>query len=293
MLTRDVHIAEKSWSVDEAFRYCERLTRRHYENFPVASLFLPKEKRKHVAALYAFARTADDFADEPGMTPAERIEAVNDWEEKLLLSRTVPARHPVFVALSHTIERFEIPVDLLRNLLHAFRSDVTTSRYETFEQVLQYCQYSANPVGRLVLILFNYRSELLMQYSDSMCTALQLTNFWQDLSVDLLKNRVYLPQEDLRRFQYTEDELFAGEATENFRNLMKFQVKRTEELFRKGKPLLTEVGKDLSLELRLTWNGGMRILRKIEQLNYNVLTQRPVLTGIDKASVLFSSLTQR
>ncbi|MCI0707180.1 MAG: squalene synthase HpnC [Ignavibacteriae bacterium] len=293
MLTRDVHISRQSWSVDEAYGYCERLTRSHYENFPVASFFLPKDKRKHVAAIYAFARTADDYADEPGMTPAERIAAINDWEEQLLLSRTAPARHPVFVALSHTIERFEIPVELLRNLLHAFRSDVTIDRYETFNDVLQYCQYSANPVGRLVLLLFNYRSESLMRYSDSICTALQLANFWQDLSVDLLKNRVYLPQEDLRRFGYSEGELFAGAYTENFRRLMEFQVERTESLFRDGKPLLTEVGKDLSLELRLTWYGGMKILQKVVDAEYRVLNKRPVLTGLDKASVLASAFLKR
>jgi len=293
MLTRDIHIAEKSWSVDDAFEYCEQLTRSHYENFPVASFFLPRDKRKYVAAIYAFARTADDFADEPGMTPAERIEAINDWDEQLLLSRNVSPRHPVFIALSKTIERFEIPVELLRNLLQAFRSDVTTNRYETFEQVLQYCQYSANPVGRLVLLLFNYRSEELMAYSDSICTALQLANFWQDLSVDLQKNRVYLPQEDFRRFRYAEERLLAREYNNEFRNLMAFQVKRTEELFRKGKPLLSEVGKDLALELRLTWNGGMRILQKVAELKYNTLTRRPMLTGFDKAVVLVSSIIQR
>jgi len=293
MLTRDIHIAEKSWSVDDAFEYCEQLTRSHYENFPVASFFLPRDKRKYVAAIYAFARTADDFADEPGMTPAERIEAINDWDEQLLLSRNVSPRHPVFIALSKTIERFEIPVELLRNLLQAFRSDVTTNRYETFEQVLQYCQYSANPVGRLVLLLFNYRSEELMAYSDSICTALQLANFWQDLSVDLQKNRVYLPQEDFRRFRYAEEKLLAREYNNEFRNLMAFQVKRTEELFRKGKPLLSEVGKDLALELRLTWNGGMRILQKVAELKYNTLTRRPMLTGFDKAVVLVSSIIQR
>ncbi|HEY4613474.1 MAG TPA: squalene synthase HpnC [Bacteroidota bacterium] len=293
MLTRDIHIAEKSWSVDDAFEYCEQLTRSHYENFPVASFFLPRDKRKYVAAIYAFARTADDFADEPGMTPAERIEAINDWDEQLLLSRNVSPRHPVFIALSKTIERFEIPVELLRNLLQAFRSDVTTNRYETFEQVLQYCQYSANPVGRLVLLLFNYRSEELMAYSDSICTALQLANFWQDLSVDLQKNRVYLPQEDFRRFRYAEEKLLAREYNNEFRNLMVFQVKRTEELFRKGKPLLSEVGKDLALELRLTWNGGMRILQKVAELKYNTLTRRPMLTGFDKAVVLVSSIIQR
>ncbi len=293
MLTRDLHIAQRRWTSEEAFRYCKRLTRNHYENFPVASFFLPSDKRKYIAAMYAFARTADDFADEPGMTPAERVEAINDWEEQLLLSKSGEAHHPVFIALFNTMERFEIPIEPLRNLLQAFRSDVTTNRYETFEDVLAYCGNSANPVGRLVLFLFNYRSEELMKLSDSICTALQLANFWQDLSVDLQKNRVYLPQEDVHHFRYSEEELFKREYTEEFRALMAFQVLRAEKLFQQGKPLLQEVGKDLSFELRLTWRGGMRILQKVKKLNYNVLARRPVLTWGDKASVLVSSFFTR
>lgn len=290
MLTRDLHIAQRPWSVDDAFRYCEHLTRRHYENFPVASLFIPKDKRKYVASIYAFARVADDYADEPGMTPAERIEAINAWDEQLLLCASGTASHPVFVALARTIERFEIPIELLRNLLQAFRSDVVTNRHATFDDLLRYCTYSANPVGRLVLLLFNYRSEPLMKLSDSICTALQLANFWQDVSVDLQKNRVYLPQEDLQRFRYTEEELFRRTWNPSFRRLMEFEVERTEQTFQHGKPLLKEVGKDLRLELYLTWNGGMRILHKIRRQKYNVLATRPALGWSDKISVLISSL---
>lgn len=290
MLTRDFYIAQRSWSVDDAFRYCERLVRRHYENFPVASLCIPRDKRKYVASIYAFARVADDYADEPGMTPAERTEALNDWEEQLLLCGSGTAKHPVFIALARTIERFEIPLELLRNLLQAFRSDVVTHRYTTFEELLGYCAYSANPVGRLVLLLFNYRSEQLMKLSDSICTALQLTNFWQDVTVDLQKNRVYLPQEDLQRYRYTEEELFNRTWNPSFRRLMEFEVERTKHIFQQGRPLLNEVENDLRLELCLTWNGGMRILRKIQQLHYNVFATRPVLGLWDKVSVLISSL---
>jgi len=293
VVTRDLHIAERRWSVDDAFHHCERLARRHYENFPVASYFLPKDKRKYVAAVYAFARTADDFADEPGMTPAERIEALNNWEMQLLEMYHGVAHNPVFIALRNTAERFEIPAELFRNLLQAFRSDVKTNRYETFENLLGYCRNSANPVGRLVLLLFNYRSEELMKRSDAICTALQLANFWQDVSVDLQKNRVYLPQEDLRHFRYREEQLFSRAQTEEFRELMAFQVRRTEELFREGKPLLNEVGKDLALELRLTWRGGALVLDKIKKMEYNVLVQRPVLSWSDKASIALSALFTR
>jgi squalene synthase HpnC len=289
MLTRERHTAERTWSLDDAFRYCERLTRRHYENFPVASLFIPADKRKHVSALYAFARIADDVADEPGMTPAERMDALNDWGDQLVDCYHGRTRHPVFVALSNTVERFEIPIELFQRLLTAFRSDVTTHRYETFDDVLAYCRNSADPVGRLVLLLFNYRSERMMQHADAICTALQLTNFWQDLSIDLEKNRLYVPLADLQRFGYHEEELFARRTTVEFRYLMASLVDRTEHLFRRGKPLLEMVGRDLRFELRLTWRGGMRILRKIKQQQYNVFAKRPVLTFRDTMALVLSS----
>ncbi len=290
MITRDLKIARKIWTVPQAFQYCERLTYDHYENFPVASLFIPKDKRRYVCAIYSFARIADDYADEPGLTPAERIESLNEWEEQLLDSYRGHVEHPVFVALRDTVDRFEIPIELFRNLLHAFRSDVTTHRYDTFEDVLEYCENSANPIGRLVLLLFNYRGEAMMQQSDFICTALQLTNFWQDVSVDLRKDRVYIPLDDIREFGYTEQELFDRKVTQRFRDLMCYQVDRTREMFREGRPLLLEVGKDIAMELKLTWNGGMKILNKIERADYDVLHRRPKLALVDKASLVLSSL---
>lgn len=291
MLTRYKNILKKrSWTVPEAFQFCERLARDHYENFPVASMLMPREKRPHVYAIYSFARIADDFADEPGLSTAERIDSLVDWEEQLLEAYRGEAHHPVFVALRETVERFEIPADLFQALLKAFRSDVTTNRYETFDDVLDYCSNSANPVGRLVLLLHNYRSENMMDRSDSICTALQLTNFWQDVSVDLEKDRVYIPLEDLREFGYSEEELFGRRTTQAFKDLMCFEVDRTRDLFRDGRPLLADVDKDLRLELRLTWNGGMRILSKIERSDYKVLTHRPRLSLLDKATLLVSSL---
>jgi squalene synthase HpnC len=293
MLTRDLHIARRSWTPHEAYRFCERITYDHYENFPVASLFLPREKRQHVCAIYAFARIADDFADEPGLTLAERIESLNEWEEQLAEVYRGQATHPVFVALRETIDRFEIPHYLFHNLLTAFRSDVTTHRYETFDDVLEYCTNSANPVGRLVLLLFNYRSEGMMELSDSLCTALQLANFWQDVSVDLNKDRIYIPLEDIREFGYSEEQLFSRHVTQEFKDLLMFQVERAERLFQEGKPLLSAVGRDLAFELRLTWHGGMRILRKIDRLGYDVLTHRPILSRIDKAGILLKAFLNR
>ncbi|MBI4428802.1 MAG: squalene synthase HpnC [Ignavibacteriales bacterium] len=293
MLTRDVETRHHVWSSRDAFQYCERITYDHYENFPVASLLLPRDRRKYVCAVYAFARTADDFADEPGLTTAERIESLNEWEEHLNESLNDSARNPVFVALAETIDRFQIPPELFRNLLQAFREDVTVHRYESFDDVLRYCRNSANPVGRIILLMFNYRSDSLLQLSDSICTALQLANFWQDIRVDLEKDRIYVPREDMRDFGYTEEEFVKRMFTPQFAHMLSFEVERTREFFFKGKPLVAEVGKDLAWELTLTWNGGMRILEKIEQLEYNVFRVRPKLTFPDKLRLLITSLIKK
>jgi hydroxysqualene synthase len=279
----------KYWSAEDGFRYCEMIARSHYENFPVASRFVSKEIRKYVWTIYAFARVADDYADEPGFTLAERIDNLNQWEQYLEECYNGNPTHRVFAALAETVERFQLPHELFQNLLAAFRADVTVNRYETFQDVTAYCRNSANPIGRLLLLLLNYRSETMMHLSDSICTALQLTNFWQDVSVDMQKNRIYLPLEDMEEFGYSEDELFEQRVNDHFRNLMAFQIQRTAELFVEGKPLLTIVGQDLSMELKLTWNGGTRILQKIHEQNYDVLTKRPVLSKMDKLGLLFRS----
>jgi squalene synthase HpnC len=286
----DLSVESRPWTPAESFEYCQKIAYEHYENFPVASRFIPADKRSYIAAVYAFARAADDYADEPGYTPAERIENINRWEKLLDDCFNGEAAHPVFIALAETVERFQIPGELFHNLLTAFRSDVITHRYETFEQVLDYCSCSANPVGRLVLMLFNYRSELMMMHSDNICTALQLTNFWQDVSVDLQKNRLYIPREDLDQFGVSEDEVFQHTSSTRFRKLLSFEVARTERLFREGKPLLQEVGKDLRFELKLTWNGGMSILGKIKAQGYDVLRRRPHLSTVDKVKLFLRTL---
>lgn len=286
-----LNIKGTHWSSEDGFRYCEHLARKHYENFPVASRFVPKELRKYVWAIYAFARTADDFADEPGYTLAERVDNLNRWEEQLLEAYNGNPSHRVFAALAETVERFQIPIELFQNLLTAFRSDISTNRYETFDDVLAYCHNSANPIGRLMLILFNYRSERLMQLSDSLCTALQLTNFWQDVSVDMKKDRIYIPQKDMEEFQYSETDLLKSTFDDRFRNLLAFEMRRTMELFFAGRPLLSMVEKPLSLELALTWHGGTQILEKIQKQNFNVFAKRPTLSFTDKAGLLFRSIS--
>ncbi len=290
MQTHDLTIEKRSWTPGESFEYCEKVTYDHYENFPVASRFIPADKRKYLAAIYAFARTADDYADEPGYTAAERIESINRWERRLNDCYGGEASNPIFIALGETVDRFQIPVELFQNLLSAFRSDVTTHRYATFEHVLEYCTYSANPVGRLVLLLFNYRSELMMMHSDNICTALQLTNFWQDVSIDLEKDRLYLPKEDLDQFGVREQEIFSRIPSTRFRKLISFEVARTERLFREGKPLLQEVGRDLRFELKLTWNGGTDILGKIKSQGFDVFQKRPRLSTLDKMRLFLRTL---
>ena len=290
MPTLEAYPPEFAGSIDEAYRYCEQLAFSHYENFPVASRFLPRDKRKHVAAVYAFARIADDFADEPGLTQEERLQRLQDWETRLSECYRGTASHPVFVALGNTARQFQIPQQLFQNLLAAFRSDVTVRRYESFEDVLAYCRNSANPVGRLVLLLFGYKDETMMGWSDKICTALQLTNFWQDLSIDLDKDRVYIPLEDIRKFKLRVEDIQGKQFSPAIRDLMEFEVLRTEELFKKGEPLLTNVGKDLSLEMKLTWLGGVKILKKIRDLDYDVLHHRPTLSLFDKSSLLLRAL---
>ena len=293
MLTRELHTSVGSWNVESSFRYCERLTTRHYENFPVGSRFLPKDKRKFLYAVYAFARAADDFADEPGYTAAERIDNLARWEEQLAECFEDAASHPVFIALAETSRRCRIPRELFYNLLAAFRSDVTTRRYESYQSLLEYCSNSANPVGRIVLSIFNYHDDELFRLSDLICTALQLTNFWQDVAVDARQDRIYIPREDLSTFAYTESQLLRQHLNGSFAELMNFEVSRTNRLFDEGRPLLQKVSSDLRFELALTWHGGTRILEKIRNRGFDVLSRRPKLSLWDKGLLITRALAAR
>jgi hydroxysqualene synthase len=262
-----------SLSLDEAFAVCERRVRGHYENFPVG-LFVPRPKRKYVHALYAFARAADDFADEKAYE-GMRQEKLDQWEARLHAAYEGKAEDPVFMALRETVERLEIPKPLLLDLLSAFRQDTVKSRYETWDELLDYCRRSADPVGRLVLLVFGYKDPELPALSDRICTALQLANHWQDVAVDLRKDRIYVPRELLRRHGVNEWDLNAGRVDDAFRGLMQDLVARARELFAKGRPLCDRVGRDLRLEMRLTWLGGSGILDRIEAVGYDVFRRRP------------------
>ncbi len=288
-------------SLNEAFAYTRRIASGHYENFPVGSLLLPRNLRQHVYNIYAFARIADDFADEPEYA-GERQQRLEEWREELCqtvqhvlgVTERGPTS-PVFVALAHTLRERDISPRLLNDLLTAFILDVRKDRYAGFGELLHYCRHSANPVGRLMLQLFGYGNEHWMVLSDHICTALQLANFWQDVSLDLQKNgergRIYLPQDEMRRFGVAESQLFGGVVTKGLRELMKFQVERTRGFFTQGRPLCDLVPHPrLRLELKLTWLGGMRILERITQADFNVFS-RPCLSWYDAPILLKRLMT--
>lgn len=296
-------------NVAAAFEYCRRLTDAHYENFPVGSVLVPKRLRRHVYSIYAFARTADDFADEgyggartslsatgartslsATPTESERLVALNDWQQKLESCYVGQADHPIFIALAETVRELDLPIKLFNDLLSAFKQDVVKRRYANFDEVLDYCTRSANPVGHLILLLFGYREEHLMQLSDHICTALQLANFWQDVSVDIRKDRIYLPQDEMQKFGVMVEELREGRFSERFASLLKFQVDRTWKLFNQGRPLTEMVSGRLKYELRLTWFGGTRILQLIEKLGYDTLNQRPKISTSDKLLLMARTL---
>lgn len=291
--SQEAQVEERSWTLEEAFEYCGRLAATHYENFPVGSRFIPKKLRPYVHSIYAFARIADDFADEPDTLDNLRMAFLENWEGQLLQCIWRTPQHPVFIALKETIQKFDLPVTLFQDLLMAFKMDVTTKRHGRFEDLLAYCRYSANPVGRLVLLLFGYRDPEFHTLSDSICTALQLANFWQDVAVDYQKDRIYLPRKDMSKFGYREEDLKDGRHNEAFRNLMRHEIVRTRDLFHHGRPLCDKVGRDLRFELHLIWNGGMTILDRIESADYNVFIHRPTLRLTDKITMVTKAAIAR
>jgi phytoene synthase len=273
-------------STADAYAFCERLARDHYENFPVASLLLPKQMRPHIAAIYAFARSADDFADEPGRDAQQRLHLLAQFRSRLLESLDVPdPGDHIFVALRDTIERCRLPVVLLEALISAFEQDVRVSRYESWTAVHDYCRRSANPVGRLVLRVAGIHSDDADRASDAVCTALQLTNFWQDFGTDWRNGRLYVPEEEWRRHGASETDLVGLALTQPWKETLRACVERTRRLFDEGKPVSAYVSGRLRLELRATWLGGMRILEKIEAMEYDTLWQRPRLQMWDAARI--------
>ena len=270
-------IPDSAPSLKEAQNYCERLARTHYENFSVATWFLPVRLRQHFYNVYSYCRISDDLGDEVG-NPQQSLHMLDQWEAELNACYDGSPRHPVFVALAETVRQFAIPKHEFSDLLIAFRQDQTVTRYETFNDVLGYCRYSANPVGHLVLYLCGYSDAERQQLSDYTCTALQLANFWQDVAVDYRKGRIYLPLEDLRRCGVKEDDIACGRSNPQFTGLMKFQVQRAREWFERGLPLIKKVNKELAIDIELFSRGGQEILSAIERQKFDVLSRRPVIS---------------
>src|SRR6202166_4892292 len=269
----------------EAQEYCRRLARTHYENFSVATWFLPKQLRQDFLNVYAYCRISDDLGDEVG-DPAASLSLLDEWESQLDAGYGGTPRHPVFVALAETVRKFDIPKHEFSDLLIAFRQDQTVTRFETFKDVLAYCRYSANPVGHLVLYLCGYQDAERQQLSDYTCTALQLANFWQDVTVDYAKGRIYLPLEDLRRYGVLEADLAHSLNTPAFCEMIRFEVQRARQWFDRGLPLLGKVDKELAIDIELFSRGGQEILNAIERQNFAVLGHRPAISKPRKLALV-------
>ena len=308
-------IPDRAASLADAQQYCARLATSHYENFSVVTWFLPKHLHQHFYNVYAYCRISDDLGDEVG-NPQQSLALLDAWESELnatylSLVESPPVdvrrdveklqaefsgrnpsapRHPVFIALRETIRQFDIPRAPFADLLTAFRQDQTTTRYPTFDDVLGYCKNSANPVGHLVLYLCGYRDAERQQLSDYTCTALQIANFWQDVSRDYDKGRIYLPLDSLAKFGVSEDDIAQRRATPQFREMLKFEVERARDWFAKGLPLAGKVDKHLAIDIELFSRGGIAVLDAIERQNYDVLTRRPAISKPTKLWLLARAL---
>jgi squalene synthase HpnC len=277
--------ASETWSLPDARRYTRWLARRHYENFPVVTFLLPRRLHQDFYNVYGFCRWADDLGDEIGDRELS-LRLLEWWRGELARLYRGDAQHPVFVALRETVCRHSLPEEPFANLIRAFVQDQAVTRYETWTQLLDYCVYSANPVGHLVLYLCGYRDAERRALADATCTALQLANFWQDVARDLEKGRVYIPLADMAAHGCRIEDLEQRRYTRNFRELMQDLLHRAHMLFLQGLPLVDRVDRRLAVDLELFSRGGLAILEKIRTLDYNVLAQRPVLGKGDRLGLL-------
>jgi squalene synthase HpnC len=275
----------RTYTEQEALEYTRWLATHHYENFHVVSVLLPRRLHQDFYNVYAFCRWADDLGDEIGDT-AESLRLLEWWRGELDAMYEGRAAHPVFVALKDTVARHDLPKEPFADLIRAFVQDQTVTRYRNYDELFAYCRWSANPVGRLVLYLCGYRDAARQELSDATCTALQLANFWQDVTRDLEKGRVYLPLEAMARHGYSVEELEARRGNEAFRAVMREAVEVARQLFLKGLPLARRVNRRLAIDLELFSRGGMRVLEKIERQDYNVLARRPHVSKAERVGLL-------
>jgi len=281
-------------SIDAAYQYCLDMAQRHYENFPVANGLLPKHLSKPIAAIYAFARTADDFADEGNAVTETRLQQLDEYTAQLsMIEQGKQMDSAIFMALADTIEQHHLPVQLFHDLLSAFKQDVTTQRYATYNDVLDYCRRSANPVGRLMLHLYKKATPENLQQSDAICTSLQLINFYQDLAQDYTENnRIYIPEEDWQRFDISEQHFSNLTSDANMQEMMHYEYRRTRELLLSGLPLGLSLKGRIGFNMRAIYLGGMRILQKLQRNTDNVFN-RPRLNKLDKISILWHALSKK
>jgi squalene synthase HpnC len=291
-LPASYRIPEEAPSLEEAQQYCRRLAETHYENFHVASRLLPKRLRPHFHSIYAYCRISDDLGDEVS-DPAQALALLEVWQQELDACYRGEARHPVFVALRETIRICGIPKEPFADLLVAFRQDQVVTRYSTMTELLGYCRYSANPVGRLVLYACGYRDAERFALSDETCTALQLANFWQDVREDWDRERVYLPQDAIAAAGVDESTIAHRQATPAFRAMMQQQVEYARAMFGRGAKLIGMVDRELAVDLDLFTRGGLEILRAIERRQYDVLSARPTISKQRKALLLLRALAGR
>jgi len=281
-----------SLEIEACYRYCEALCRAKHHNYPVGSMFARSHLRKHIFALFAFARVADDFADEPAYE-GRRARELDRWEEQLNQAYRGNAEHPVFVALADTVDKFALPITEFTEMLSGFRTDLERKRYATFDELLSYTRQAAEPVGRLLMYIGGYRAPELHAYAEDLATALAVSRLIQDVPSDWERGRVYLPAEDLRHFGVSEADISTRRVSAAVANLVRFEVARARALFQRARPLVDVVGSDLAVELALTWHGGMRILEKIERVGKRLFAQRPQLNTADKALVLARAIAWR
>jgi squalene synthase HpnC len=284
-------LTTRAWTLEDSLAYTRWLATRHYENFHVVSFLLPKRLHQDFYNVYAYCRWADDLGDEMG-SPAESLRLLAWWREELEAMYAGQAAHPVFVALRATVARHSIPQTPFADLIRAFEQDQTVTRYAAWEDVYAYCRYSANPVGRLVLYLCGYSDAARQRLSDATCTALQLANFWQDVAVDLEKDRVYIPLEVLARHGYSIEDLYSRRMTPAFREVMREIVARARELFVEGLPLSSMVDRRLALDIDLFSRGGLRVLDKIAGQDYDVLSRRPAISKAERVWLILGSLVR-
>jgi squalene synthase HpnC len=291
-LPASYRIPEQAPTLAEARAWCQHLAETHYENFHVATWFLPKALRPHFHAIYAYCRVSDDLGDEVGNSSAA-LALLDVWGRELDACYEGRARHPVFVALAETIRACSIPKEPFADLLTAFRQDQTVTRYRTMQDVLGYCRYSANPVGRLVLYACEEVSEEKFRLSDATCSALQLANFWQDVREDYARGRIYLPLEDMQRFGVTEDVIASGVATDAFRSLLRDEVDYARKMFNEGLPLIGMVNRELAVDLDLFSRGGLEILNAIAHKNFDVLSGRLAIARFTKLRLALRALSAK